>query len=279
MIFGVYGCMVRNKKLKKESKLRLTKFISVVILFFCYPAFGASFDCKKAGTTHEKMICTNPSLDELDSKMGDAYLSANNSFPIKGYVRDNQRIWGQEYRRCADIKSCSEILNKRITELVQLKNSSVYADYSGNTLQATEILIIVPDKDSATKMIKFFGAWMPDGRMDPNKMKGYPYDGYICDDEIEFTKKGNLYVSSDGVSIKTTPSQIEMKGSINCGRGGISNGTYKKDSMSRLYYFSAILCFCVNAQAQAPEFICKTEKHMIQIDNISGGNYKYRSWN
>lgn len=201
--------------------------LAIIVLSITQLSNAASFDCKKATTAHEKLICSNPSLDELDSRMGEAYKITNNAFPIKGYVRDNQRSWGYEYRRCSDIKSCSDILNKRISVLTQLKNSTVYANFPGNTMQVTEVLIITIDKDPSTKVVTFFGSWMPDGRMDPDKMKGYPNDGYICDDEIEFTKKGNLYVSDD-VSLKISPSQLEMKGTINCSRGGISAGIYNK---------------------------------------------------
>jgi uncharacterized protein len=205
--------------------------LRLILTFFALTAINcthaASFDCKKATTSHEKLICSSPLLDELDSKMGDAYRVTNGAFPIKGYVRDKQRQWGYEYRRCADVKSCSDILNKRISELAQLKNSTVYADYPGDAMQVTEVLIIIFDRDPSTKMVTFFGSWMPDGRMDPSKMKGYPNDGYICDVEIEFSRKGNLYLSND-VSLKISPSQLEMKGTISCGRGGIGAGIYYK---------------------------------------------------
>jgi len=53
----------------------------------------------------------------------------------------------------------------------------------------------------------------------------------------------------------------------------------RKNNMNKFYSFGILLLFCMNAQAQTPEFICKTEKHTIQIDKIGADTYKYRAWN
>lgn len=40
-----------------------------------------------------------------------------------------------------------------------------------------------------------------------------------------------------------------------------------------------LILICASSQAQMSEFLCKTEKHTIQIDKIGAETYKYRSWN
>jgi len=52
-----------------------------------------------------------------------------------------------------------------------------------------------------------------------------------------------------------------------------------KIGLNKLLILGALLLICMNAQGQTPEFICKTEKHTIQIDKIGVDTYKYRSWN
>ena len=49
--------------------------------------------------------------------------------------------------------------------------------------------------------------------------------------------------------------------------------------MKELTTLIALSFIYINAQAQTPEFLCKTEKHTIQIDKIGAETYKYRSWN
>ena len=195
-------------------------------------AGAASFDCGKARTDHEKMICSTPAFSEADGNMGTAYSSTLKTFPIKGYIRDSQRIWLNSYRSCKDAKSCVDLVNKRITALNELKGSSAYADYKGNDLIVDQGTIIVIDHNPKKKLL-FFGVWLPDGRMDPDKMKGYPHDGNICDEEIEVEKKGDVYISKDGpvsddFSLKISDRQIEMKGRVNCGRGGFDGGVFMK---------------------------------------------------
>ena len=137
------------------------------------------------------------------------------------------------YRSCKDSASCLQLVNSRIKELSNLKNASVFTDYAGNKLQADGGTIVITD-DGSLKNAKFFGNWMTDGYMDPNKIKGYPKDGYICDEDIALIKKGNSYIAkegsvSDDFSLVIDATKIIMKGSLMCNaRCSFGSGTYKK---------------------------------------------------
>ena len=45
-------------------------------LFFSSLSFGASFDCNKASTKHEKLICSDEELNKADEEMGKVYKQA-----------------------------------------------------------------------------------------------------------------------------------------------------------------------------------------------------------
>ncbi len=66
------------------------------------PARAASFDCAKAGTAQEKLICATPELSKLDEAVAAAYsqLLAKLADPVKTAMRDSQRDW-VKYRQAA----------------------------------------------------------------------------------------------------------------------------------------------------------------------------------
>ena len=215
------------------------KFKKIVLLIpfglflFAKVSFGASFNCSKASTAQEKLVCNTPQLNEADGQMGEIYKLVNKSFPISGFVQDNQRTWLFSYKNCKDATNCLQLLNSRIKELNILKTAAVYADYDGNKL-VTDSGTIVITEEGSVKTAKFFGNWMTDGYMDPNKIRGYPKDGYICNEDMPLAKKGNVYVSKEGAasddfSLLIDASKIVMKGFVMCSaRCSFGPGTYKR---------------------------------------------------
>ena len=49
------------------------KKLLLLLLLIPNLVMAASFDCAKASTKHEKMICDNPELNEADEIMGKIY--------------------------------------------------------------------------------------------------------------------------------------------------------------------------------------------------------------
>lgn len=66
------------------------------------PAAGASFDCAKAGTAQEKLICATPELSKLDEAVAAAYAQVMGKLaePVRTAMRDSQRDWVR-YRQAA----------------------------------------------------------------------------------------------------------------------------------------------------------------------------------
>jgi len=202
---------------------------------------AASFDCSKAKTVQEKLICSDLELNALDKEMGDVYTSTNKSFPIEGYIRNNQRNWLRDYRKCAEpttekkddiskIQFCKEMLNQRISNLKELQTSKVYADYKEKQMIVDSTTLVVLDKKDG-KYLQFFGGWMPDANMEPEKMKGYPFDGFICDDEVKLNKVGSIYKTEEyqDVTLQINDHTIVIDGSFSCGlRASIGNDTFNR---------------------------------------------------
>jgi uncharacterized protein YecT (DUF1311 family) len=69
--------------------------LGLMILAFTGPAAAASFDCAKARTKVEKLICADPQLSRQDSELAAAYGEALKVWDgkIAAYVKMTQRGW------------------------------------------------------------------------------------------------------------------------------------------------------------------------------------------
>lgn len=73
-----------------------------------------SFDCGKATTTVEKLICTNPELSKLDVSLAETYKEAVSK---DRSIRDDQRSWNVEKNKCSDVDCLKTTYEDRISEL------------------------------------------------------------------------------------------------------------------------------------------------------------------
>lgn len=79
---------------------------------------AASFDCARAGTTVEKLICTHPNLSKLDDELDVAYKHSLKREDVKQQVIESQRQWLRQERNACRTAECLEAAYaKRIKEL------------------------------------------------------------------------------------------------------------------------------------------------------------------
>jgi hypothetical protein len=112
---------------------------------------AASFDCAKASTKHEKMICDNPELSNLDELIGNSYsydmrITDSNGEEYKDeielmelsedriaeYAKLAQEVRQQiitlqkpfnlNYKKCKDVTSCIALADEHYTKLSQLSD-------------------------------------------------------------------------------------------------------------------------------------------------------------
>lgn len=124
-------------------------------------ANAASFNCEKAVTDHERMICNSPSLSAADGEMGKAYQQALRSFPINGFIKHDQRDWLYTYRNCKVEATCLQIVQQRTKQLLAYKDSAVYGE-SGSERGIGDRQVIVLYKINGAEYAHFLGSWMPD---------------------------------------------------------------------------------------------------------------------
>jgi uncharacterized protein len=83
------------------------------------PSPTASFDCKKARSPTEKMICSSPNLSTLDAQLAEAYKKAKKELTTAVGIRiaRDQLSWLKLRDRCTDAECLEQTYNARINEL------------------------------------------------------------------------------------------------------------------------------------------------------------------
>ena len=81
-------------------------------------ASGASFDCAKASTAAEKLVCSDQGLSTLDERLSEVYRQALKKAPAKDAMRKEQQQWiGTVRDACADAACMSAAYEARIGAL------------------------------------------------------------------------------------------------------------------------------------------------------------------
>ena len=136
-------------------KLILTAAIGIATsAFWLNTAHAASFDCAKAQTKVEKVICADPSISDLDSRLGKVYgqdLAKANPEQKKQLIAD-ERHWLKSVRdRCATQACLKQAYTQRLADLkafdgTQLPKRKILGRYIAQPvpLSATNFVPIAP---------------------------------------------------------------------------------------------------------------------------------------
>jgi uncharacterized protein len=78
-----------------------------------------SFDCRRAGTRVEHLICGDAYLSQLDRRMANAYAAFQRriSSSERARLRENQRLWLADRNRCTTIGCLTATYEDRIAWL------------------------------------------------------------------------------------------------------------------------------------------------------------------
>jgi uncharacterized protein len=97
---------------------RLIYFLIWLLPMFAIPAGAAGFDCAKAGTPVEKLICSDPLLSGLDEKLARAYKAALSAAVQGNDLRRQQKEWLENVRNRCTTKVClADVYERRLKEL------------------------------------------------------------------------------------------------------------------------------------------------------------------
>ena len=106
--------------------MKIKLFVAAIIIFSVNLSNSASFDCSKASSFNEKIVCSNPNLNKLDEEMASLYqeLVKISSEALK----IQQRQWNKEVRACKDEKCITSLYKTRVDEFIQIKNKNLYVE-------------------------------------------------------------------------------------------------------------------------------------------------------
>lgn len=122
--------------MKKCSLILLIFFVLVI----AENIYAASFDCRKARSEVERIICGNAELSTLDESLKEAYLQALKRTDIKRKTKVSQRQWLKNERNvCRNVECIKNAYEKRIQEL--------------GLLSSYGIIIFRPKQNTPTPMV------------------------------------------------------------------------------------------------------------------------------
>ena len=105
------------------TTVRLATLAFFMLLFLAAPQSAVaapSFDCAKASSRVEKLICSRPGLAQLDSDLADAYRTALRDVrwsSANRRIRAEQKEWIARRNRCDNAKCLRRLYHTRIGAL------------------------------------------------------------------------------------------------------------------------------------------------------------------
>lgn len=76
--------------------------VFVLGLFFSVTSQAASFDCTKASSKIEKIICTDKYLSKMDEDLAAAYKRGQQNDKQADFLRREQMVWLKGRNNCTD---------------------------------------------------------------------------------------------------------------------------------------------------------------------------------
>lgn len=102
-------------------------WIVIGCLALAMAAQAASFDCAKASTNVERMICGNAELSKLDDELLAAYRTALQDETQADFTKHTQKLWMKLRNACSDVACVKDQYTARLTMLRATRN----LEYSG----------------------------------------------------------------------------------------------------------------------------------------------------
>lgn len=126
--------------------------IFIILLCFTTNVTAASFDCAKASTNIEKMICADDNLSKLDEELNTIYKQALSAETSKEELKKQQLMWLKKVRKSCKDAACLKIwYGDRIAVLTKSDSASKTVN---NAQQTTNTSRTAKFNDS-----QFIGDW------------------------------------------------------------------------------------------------------------------------
>ena len=99
--------------------------VMVAGLVMTMTAQAASFDCAKAGTKVEYLICDTPAISKLDDELNAAYKAALQNQPQENAIKQAQKQWVKERNSCSDVACVAQAYEARLQGLSSASEESI----------------------------------------------------------------------------------------------------------------------------------------------------------
>ena len=110
----------------------MKKLLLSIMIFSCSlllasessSTISPSFDCSKATTSVERMVCENEELSQLDTKLSKIYKSF---YLLTKEMKEDQRAWIKQRDKCQDSACIQKLYRQRVEELsASLSNQDTF---------------------------------------------------------------------------------------------------------------------------------------------------------
>ena len=88
--------------------------LAAVLSVLALPAHAASFDCAKASTKVEHIICDNPDVSKLDEELAASYKAALQDQSKAESIKQSQKQWIRKRNECANASCVKSIYKARL---------------------------------------------------------------------------------------------------------------------------------------------------------------------
>lgn len=191
------------------------------VKFFCFLLFleicfmgavqAASFDCKKASNKIEKTICSDLSLNNLDTAVAKAFSNLLKVHPLPDYVKARQADWQELNLLCdeANLKTCLQnSFTSRLEQLAWSNSTLVFSNKKAfNFANADAVIELNPN----TKKLTIWGGFVEHKQATAESDKpvyvGCQFDGAI-DANNPNLAISNLEGDNTQVEFKTVGRQL-----------------------------------------------------------------------
>ncbi|WP_303048756.1 lysozyme inhibitor LprI family protein [Luteibacter sp. 22Crub2.1] len=131
--------------------------VASLLLFSGAPAFAASFDCSKASSQAERLVCSDPGLSAIDARMSDAYKSALNAAEeaSKPRLLVEQRHWIRYVRDVCETSDCLQAAYTRRIELLSSNSRVIFNHAACDIPEGGSCRSVVTYRDSAARIDSF----------------------------------------------------------------------------------------------------------------------------
>jgi len=110
----------------------------LLVLIFMPSAQAATFDCDKASSFAEKVVCSDSRITAMDDELGALYKLALASSPQKDALKADQKAWLASRDQCQDSNCIMKAYSDRIAALKGGANASVTGTY---TMKGAEVRV------------------------------------------------------------------------------------------------------------------------------------------